>query len=99
MYIFIGIFIFLTGILKRKKITILLLILLLSIISSVRYNVGGDYISYKWIFNTIQSGEVVDIEKGYYIVNKIILNYGGFQNEKKDFFNFTIFVIFSYFKC
>lgn len=75
MYIFIGIFIFLTGILKRKKITILLLILLLSIISSVRYNVGGDYISYKWIFNTIQSGEVVDIEKGYYILNKIIPNY------------------------
>lgn len=75
MYVFIGVFTFFTGILKRKKIIILLAILLLSIISSIRYNIGGDYSSYKWIFDTIQSGSVVDIEKGYFILNKIIPNY------------------------
>ena len=75
MYIFIGVFTFFTGIFKRKKIIMLLAILLLSTISAIRYNVGGDYSSYKWIFDTIQSGNVVDIEKGYFVLNKLISNY------------------------
>lgn len=75
MYIFIGVFTFFTGIFKRKKIIVLLAILLLSTISAIRYNVGGDYSSYKWIFDTIQSGNVVDIEKGYFVLNKLISNY------------------------
>ena len=74
MYIFIGGLTFFTGVLKRKKI-IIVSILLLSIISSIRYNVGGDYSSYKWIFETIQSGKIVDIEKGYFILNRIVPNY------------------------
>ena len=75
MYVFIGVFTFFTGILKRKKTIISSLILLLSIISAIRYNVGGDYSSYKWIFDTIQSGNIVDIEKGYFVLNKIIPSY------------------------
>ena len=75
MYIFIGAFIFFIGISKRKKIIVLSSILLLSVVSSIRYNVGGDYSSYKWIFDTIQSGNIVDIEKGYFILNKIIPSY------------------------
>ena len=75
MYVFIGVFTFFTGIFKRKKIIMLLAILLLSTISAIRYNVGGDYSSYKWIFDTIQSGNVVDIEKGYFVLNKLISNY------------------------
>lgn len=75
MYIFIGVFTFLTGILKRKKIIILSLIFLLSIISSIRYNVGGDYRTYKLMFENIQNGINVKTERAYFLLNKIIPTY------------------------
>ena len=67
-------FCFIMKLMNRKELKNITLIFL-TLFAGLRFNVGADYLSYGYIFNTIKSNQTVKMEPLYWLINKISLNY------------------------
>ncbi|PGH20186.1 hypothetical protein RN96_11465 [Fusobacterium polymorphum] len=67
-------FCFIMKLMNRKELKNITLIFL-TLFTGLRFNVGADYLSYGYIFNTIKSNQNIRIEPLYWLINKILPNY------------------------
>ena len=67
-------FCFIMKLMNRKELKNITLIFL-TLFAGLRFNVGADYLSYGYIFNTIKSNQNIRIEPLYWLINKILPNY------------------------
>ena len=80
IYVFSIIGILFADIIKNKKTTyrlFFLIVITLTFISAIRYQVGTDYNVYVMIFSEIKHGLRSYVELGFYILNKIVVDAGG----------------------
>lgn len=61
----------------NKKIYFWCMVIALTVISAIRYNIGTDYIGYTIIFAMIKNGIRTYVENGYYFIAKTVINMGG----------------------
>lgn len=82
---------------RYQHIVSLMLIILISIIAALRYNVGMDYLSYDEIFNSIKYGNGNDIEPGFYALCRFVNLIGG--TSQLMFLVCSIFTLLIYYKA
>lgn len=61
--------------LKQKRLCLFCSFLPVYLVSALRYRVGGDYIGYERIFNSVLQGKDVYSEEGFSILNRIVAVY------------------------